>query len=78
MSADPESLSDMPACKVQLYDMHAGFIYSDTHVCKVLLYQARNLVCLNTNPCPNLSDLTLCLLVCMHMHVFVKVARMFC
>ena len=26
-------------------DMHAGFIYSDTRVCKVLLHQARNLVC---------------------------------
>ena len=24
--------------------MHVGFIYSDTHVCKVLLHQARNLV----------------------------------
>ena len=28
-----------------LSDMHAGFIYSDTHVCKVLLHQARHLVC---------------------------------
>ena len=25
-----------------LSDMHAGFIYSDTSVCKVLLRQARN------------------------------------
>ena len=28
-----------------LSDMHAGFIHSDTGVCKVLLHQARNLVC---------------------------------
>ena len=28
-----------------LSDMHAGFIYSDTRVCKVLLHQARILVC---------------------------------
>ena len=28
-----------------LSDMHAGFIYSDTCVCKVLFNQARNLVC---------------------------------
>ena len=27
-----------------LSDMHAGFIYSDTHVCKVLIRQARHLV----------------------------------
>ena len=24
--------------------MHAGLIYSDTHVCKVLLHQARNVI----------------------------------
>ena len=36
----------MPACKMQLLsDMHAGFMNSSTHVCKVLLYQARYLVC---------------------------------
>ena len=28
-----------------LSDMHAGFIYLDTRACKVLLHQARNLVC---------------------------------
>ena len=28
-----------------LSDKHAGFIYSDARVCKVLLHQARNLVC---------------------------------
>ena len=28
-----------------LLDMHAGLIYSDTCVCKVLLHQARHLVC---------------------------------
>ena len=28
-----------------LSDMHAGFIHSDAHACKVLLHQARYLVC---------------------------------
>ena len=38
--------SDMPSCTMQLLsDMHAGFMNSSTHVCKVLLYQARYLVC---------------------------------
>ena len=45
MSADLMSLSDMPACLATLSDMHAGFIYSDACVCKVLLHQARNLIC---------------------------------
>ena len=40
LSADPVPLSDMPICTVQLY----RYIYSDTCVCKVLLYQARHLV----------------------------------
>ena len=30
---------------VTISDMHAGFMNSSTHVCKVLLYQARYLVC---------------------------------
>ena len=46
MSDDLVSLSDMPACTMQLLtDMHAGFMNSSTHVCKVLLYQVRYLVC---------------------------------
>ena len=46
MFDDPVPISDMPACTVQsLSDMHAGFIYSDTRVCKVLLHQTRILVC---------------------------------
>ena len=44
MFADPVPLSDMPACTVQ-QAMHSGIIYSDTRVCKVLLHQARYLVC---------------------------------
>ena len=32
-------------CKVLLSDTHAGFMNSSKHVCKVLLYQARYLVC---------------------------------
>ena len=37
----------MYACmySITLSDMHAGFIYSDMRVCKVLLYQARHLFC---------------------------------
>ena len=31
--------------RATLSDMHAGFIYSDTGVCEVLLDQARNLIC---------------------------------
>ena len=39
MSADLVPLSDMPSCTMQLIsDMHAGFMNSSTHVCKVLLY----------------------------------------
>ena len=46
MSDDPVPLSDMPVCTMQLLsDMHAGFKNSSMHVCKVLLYQARYLVC---------------------------------
>ena len=46
MSDDLAPLSDMPACTIQLLsDMHAGFMNSSTHVCKVLLYQASYLVC---------------------------------
>ena len=46
MSDNPVLLSDMPSCTMQLLsDMHAGFMNSSTHVCKVLLYQARYLVC---------------------------------
>ena len=42
MSGNPVSLSDMPSCTMQLLaDIHAGFMNSSTHVCKVLLYQAR-------------------------------------
>ena len=41
MAADLVPLSVMPAWTV----MHAGFIYSDTRVCKVLLYQASHVVC---------------------------------
>ena len=41
-SDNPVPLSDMPSCTMQLLsDMHAGFMYSSTHVCKVLLYHAR-------------------------------------
>ena len=46
MSDDLVPLSNMPAHTMQLLsDMHAGFMNSSTHVCKVLLYQARYLVC---------------------------------
>ena len=46
MADNPVQLSDMPSCTMQLLsDMHAGFMNSSTHVCKVLLYQARYLVC---------------------------------
>ena len=46
MFADPVPHS-IYAClnSTTLSDMHAVFIYSDTRVCKVLLHQARNLVC---------------------------------
>ena len=45
MSDDPVPLSDMPACTMQLLsDMHARLMNSSTHVCKVLLYQARYLL----------------------------------
>ena len=45
MSADLVPLSDMPSCTMQLLsNMHAGFINTSTHVCKVLLYQTRYLV----------------------------------
>ena len=49
MFADPEPLSEMPACTVQLYQTcMLSFIYSDTHVCKVLLNQVLQIhkVCL--------------------------------
>ena len=46
MSDNPVPLSDLPSCTMQLLsDMHAGFMNSSTHVCKVLLYQARYMVC---------------------------------
>ena len=46
MSDNPKSFSDMPSCTMQLLsDIHAGFMNSSTHVCKVLLYQARYLLC---------------------------------
>ena len=46
MSDNPVPLLDMPSSTMQLLsDMHAGFMNSSTHVCKVLLYQARYLVC---------------------------------
>ena len=46
MSDHPVPLSDMPSCTMQLLsNMHAGFMNSSTHVCKVLLYQAMYLVC---------------------------------
>ena len=46
MSDNPMPLSDMPSSTMQLLsDMHAGFMNSSTHVCKVLLYQAMYLVC---------------------------------
>ena len=46
MSADLVPLSDMPSCTMQLLsNMHAGFMNTSTHVCKVLLYQTRYLVC---------------------------------
>ena len=45
MSADPVPLSNMHVYSATLPEMHAWFIYSDTRVCKVLLYQARHLVC---------------------------------
>ena len=47
MFADPVPISDMPAClySATLSDMHAGLIYSGTRVCKVLLHQARIMVC---------------------------------
>ena len=46
MSDNPVPLSDMPSCTMQLLSgMHAGFMNSSTHVCKVLLYQAMYLVC---------------------------------
>ena len=46
VSDDPVPLSDMPACTMQpLSDMHAGFMNSSTEVCKVLLFQARYMVC---------------------------------
>ena len=49
MPADPVPLSDLPVCTVQLYQtciLGLFFqIYSNTRVCKVLLYQARHLVC---------------------------------
>ena len=42
MSDDPRS--DMPSCTMQLLsDIHARFMNSSTHVCKVMLYQARYL-----------------------------------
>ena len=45
--------SDMPSCTMQLLsDMRAGFINSSTHVCKVLLYQARYLVCYKSSDMP--------------------------
>ena len=46
MSDNRVPLSDMPSCSMQLLlDMHAGFMNSFTHICKVLLYQERYLVC---------------------------------
>ena len=40
MSDNPVPLLDMPSCTTQLLsDMHAGFMNSSTHVCKVLLYR---------------------------------------
>ena len=46
MSDDPVPLSDMPSWRMQLLsDMHAGFMNSSMHVCKVLRYQAKYLVC---------------------------------
>ena len=41
MSSDLVPLSDIAT----LSDMHAGLIYSNRRDCKVLLYQARHLVC---------------------------------
>ena len=44
MSNNPVPPLDMPSCTMQLLsDMHAGFMNSSTHVCKVLQYQARYL-----------------------------------
>ena len=40
MFADPVPLSNACLYSATLSDMHAGFIYSDTYVCKVLLHQA--------------------------------------
>ena len=46
MSDNTVPLLDMSSCTMQLLsDMHAGFMDSSTHVCKVLLYQAMYLVC---------------------------------
>ena len=46
MSVDLVPLSDMPSCTMQLLsNMHAWFMNTSTHVCKVLLYQTRYLVC---------------------------------
>ena len=44
MSGSCATLRNTCLYSATLSDMHAGFIYSDTRVCKVLLHQARNLV----------------------------------
>ena len=45
--------SDMPSCTMQLLSgMCAGFMNSSTHVCKVLLYQARYLFCYKSSDMP--------------------------